>query len=222
MDDLTTEKRPRNTRRQREAGAAARAETARLLLQSATELFGQHGYTATSVAAIAAHAGVSLQTLYSAWGSKQALFRASLEQALSGEPRIDESWPQQLQQRLRDNMQSDQSSRGFARGLAAVYRGLAERAGPAWLSFRNAAGGDATIAEDWVKLSLLRHGTTRTLLGTAREGEPADKLADDDTRVDTAWILSSPEVFDLLVRVRGYDLGAYEQWLADALEATVN
>ena len=46
-------KKPRNTKRQREAGEAARRETKRQLLVAATEVFLKHGYAATSVSAIA-------------------------------------------------------------------------------------------------------------------------------------------------------------------------
>lgn len=217
MEDDSTRSGPPGSHRQREAGAATRAETARLLVRSASELFGSQGYAATSVAAIAKHAGVALQTLYSAWGSKQALFRASLEYVLTDGQSIDETWPQRLQDRLREDTRSDSTDRGFARGLAAVMRARVESAGTFWLMFRNAAGGDTTIAEDWVKLSLLRHETTRTLL----EAHPGAGDRVNPAWVDTAWVLASPEVYDLLTRMRGYDLDAYEGWLAATLQATL-
>lgn len=161
---------------------------------------------------------MALQTLYSAWGSKQALFRASLEHVLSDGRGIDETWPQQLQDRLRTGASRDSTERGFARALAALVRATAEGAATAWLTYRNAAGSDPTIAEDWSRLSLLRHGTVRALL----EVQLDVGVAVDDAWVDTTWVLTSPEVFDLLARIRDYDLDTYEEWLANTLRATLS
>src|SRR6202012_3498689 len=74
---------PKPTRHQ-EAAAASRAETRRRLLRAAEEEFTERGYSAATVARIAARAGVTVQTLYLAWGSKRALLRAYMEAALAG------------------------------------------------------------------------------------------------------------------------------------------
>src|SRR3954471_794498 len=73
-------------RRRREAGTASRDDTRRRLLSAADSNFREHGYRATTVTAIAAGAGVSLQTLYLAWGSKAALFQAAAEAAAADVP----------------------------------------------------------------------------------------------------------------------------------------
>ena len=49
-------------------------EKRREIMQAATELFTEKGYVGTSVDDIAALAGVSKQTVYSHYGSKEALF----------------------------------------------------------------------------------------------------------------------------------------------------
>src|ERR1700742_3534099 len=82
---------PKRTRRQ-EAGAASRAETRRRLLRAAEEEFTERGYVAATVARIADRAGVTVQTLYLAWGSKRALLRAYMEAALAGDD--ETSYPQ--------------------------------------------------------------------------------------------------------------------------------
>jgi AcrR family transcriptional regulator len=58
--------RPRSTRK------------AKQILDAATELFTQQGFEATSVDDIAARAGVSKQTVYSHFGSKEDLFAVSI------------------------------------------------------------------------------------------------------------------------------------------------
>lgn len=50
------------------------------ILVAATVLFTEQGYSATSMALIAKNAGVSKQTVYSHFGSKDELFSASIKQ----------------------------------------------------------------------------------------------------------------------------------------------
>jgi AcrR family transcriptional regulator len=60
--------------------------TRRSILEAATELFGEHGYEATSIAEIATRAGVSTGAVYHHFGDKPTVLAevyASLEQALA-------------------------------------------------------------------------------------------------------------------------------------------
>lgn len=59
-------------------GRPRSAEKKRLILAAATELFTRNGFEATSVDDIAAQAGVSKQTVYSHFGSKEGLFGVSI------------------------------------------------------------------------------------------------------------------------------------------------
>lgn len=52
-----------------------------LMLTAAMRIFAQHGYTSTSLDAIALESGVSKPTLYQYFGSKEKLFEAVLQQA---------------------------------------------------------------------------------------------------------------------------------------------
>jgi len=49
------------------------------IVQGASDLFFQHGFAATSIEQIAAHAGVSKVTIYNHFGDKRALFGAAVE-----------------------------------------------------------------------------------------------------------------------------------------------
>ncbi|MEZ4504521.1 MAG: helix-turn-helix domain-containing protein [Thermomicrobiales bacterium] len=64
----------KSTRRQKQA-AATRQE----IVQAARKLFGERGYTATSMADIAAEAETSVQTIYDSVGSKGAGVRAIVD-----------------------------------------------------------------------------------------------------------------------------------------------
>ncbi|MGF1430766.1 TetR/AcrR family transcriptional regulator [Kitasatospora sp. LaBMicrA B282] len=56
-----------------------RATRERQVLAAATEEFGHHGYEATTMAAIAAHVGVTKPLLHQYFGGKEALYLACLD-----------------------------------------------------------------------------------------------------------------------------------------------
>jgi AcrR family transcriptional regulator len=65
-----------------------RAEREAQIVAAATEVFGAQGFAATSVADVAARAGISKPLIYQYFGSKEGLFRACLHRAgdiLAGE-----------------------------------------------------------------------------------------------------------------------------------------
>jgi AcrR family transcriptional regulator len=88
----------------------------RLLLDSATRLFGQHGYHATSVPMIVAAAGISTGSFYMYFKNKEDVFNAALEElgktitALMDQ--VEESQPDILKQ--------------FSESMEALFLYLAE------------------------------------------------------------------------------------------------
>jgi len=61
------------------------AQTRRRVLSAARELFLTRGYDATTVDAIARHAGVSVQSVYNAAGRKQAVLKGVWDTTLTGD-----------------------------------------------------------------------------------------------------------------------------------------
>ena len=61
-------------------------QTTRLLLDSATEMFGQNGYEATRIADVARRCGRTPGAIYSRWPSKLDLFRAVVEYTIPQRP----------------------------------------------------------------------------------------------------------------------------------------
>ena len=212
----------RNTTRQREAGAASRAETRRRLSVAAAELFAEGGYTASTVNGIARRAGVSLQTLYLAWGSKRELLRGVLGQALSGTAGgVDADYVPRLRAQMAAAAHGSHTEpERTVRAFAGVIRMIADRAAPWWQIYRDAAATDPEIAQDWAALTALRRGTTAALLQDLVGEHPAP-VVDHEQVIDTAWTIASPESYDLLVRHAGYTHDAYEQWVGDTLLAVV-
>lgn len=65
-------------------------ESKQRILQTARELFGQHGYGGTTVRAIAAAAGVDPAMVFYFFGTKQGLFGAAIEMSDTVPPAIEE------------------------------------------------------------------------------------------------------------------------------------
>jgi AcrR family transcriptional regulator len=193
--------------RQKTVGQALREDTRNRLLQAAREEFPVHGYAGTTVTRLAATAGVSVQTLYLAWGSKRALLRGYMENALSG----DAGSPEDAARRF-----TGLSPRDRLAELAALVTEIAERAASGWSLYRDASAVDPEIAADWNELQLLRHRLISRLLGDI----PASALAEGVTinsAIDTAWAIASPESYDLLVRRLGYQLNEFHHWMKQNL-----
>ena len=156
----------RSTTRQREAGAASRAETRRLLVVAAGELFAERGYAGSTVTAIAERAGVSLQTLYLAWGSKRQLLHAFMEQGLSGSPTAvtDATWAELARTRLLAGLPDDPSPEAYILAVARFFRATAERAALGWQLYRDAAAVDPEVRADQQELSRQRRVTIAGVL----------------------------------------------------------
>ena len=197
--------------RQKRVGDALRQDTRRRLLDAAAQEFPVHGYAATTVARIAAAAGVSVQTLYLTWGSKRALLRGYMEEALAG----GVGSPEDASRRF-----DDLSPRDRLVELANLITEVADRAATGWRLYRDAAAVDAEIAADWDELQTRRHGT----IARAVEPIPTEALADGLTTagaVDTAWTIASPESYDLLVHRLGYRLEEFQNWMGRTLIAAL-
>src|SRR5215203_2115798 len=84
--------RPYDSSRRRAQAAATRRD----ILESAQRLFERQGYAATTMAAIAAEAGVALKTVYLAFETKSGVLRALWNLLLRGDageaPVAERSW----------------------------------------------------------------------------------------------------------------------------------
>ena len=206
---MTTGKTPADDyrSRQKRVGDALRRDTRNRLLKAAEAEFTAHGYAGTTVTRLAAAAGVSVQTLYLAWGSKRALLRGYMENALSGGTGSAED---------ADRLFAGLPPRERLAGLAALVTEIAERAATGWSLYRDASAVDPEIAADWNELQMLRHRTFSRILADM----PASALAHGLTpksAVDTAWTVASPESYDLLVHRLNYSLTEFRDWMRQTL-----
>ena len=210
VEDVKPRRRYESPRRQEQA-----AQTRRDILAAAGSLFREHGYAGTSMPQIAVGAGVVVETIYRAFGSKAGLFREVIESALAGGPtRADV--PVEERSAIRAVIEDPDPRRQVAL-YAATQPGIHRRAGPLLRALRDAAGTDRELRKLWDEMEAWRlEGQGRMAGMLADRGVLRRGLSVEEAR-DVVWTLCSLAVHDLLVLERGWSYERYEAWLADAL-----
>jgi AcrR family transcriptional regulator len=191
----------------------AQAEaTRREILDAAERLFVRDGYAATTMAAIAKEAGVALKTVYVAFETKSGVLRALWNLRLRGDqadvPITERAW-------YREVLAERDAERALRLG-AHEARLVKERAGGLFAVLRSAADSDPDSAALWERINAEFHTNQRVVieaLGPLRPGLDVDRAA------DIMWTLNHPDVWELLVRRRGWTPDEWEEWFVTTLTA---
>lgn len=193
-------------------------ETRSAVLRAAAALFVTPGYAATSVAAVARHAGVSAQTVYNAFGTKPGLLKAAYDVVLAGD---DEPVPLAQRPEVRRLYALDDPVR-FLHGYAALGRTVLDRVAPLLLQIAaGAAAGDPDLVEHQRVTDAERLlGTTAVVGKVVDLGALAPGLTPERAR-DRVWTLNAVHVWHLLTAVRGWSGEEYQEWIGDAMCAAV-
>lgn len=196
-----------------EAAAATRAA----VLDAARELFTQRGYVATGVAAIAARAGVAVDTVYAAVGRKPVLMRELMETAISGTG-------QAVPAEDRDYVRRLQAAAGAREKIGVYAAAVAEigvRMAPIHSALAEAALTDADCAALRAEIDSRRAANMRRFAADLRAtGELRADLSDDEV-ADIVWSMNAAEYRALLVGQRGWSADRFGAWLADCWTRTL-
>lgn len=191
------------------------ARTRAIVITAARGLFfDEGGYARTSMSAIAQAAGVSVQTIYNVFGSKAGLLKAVYDTTLAGD---DEPVPMgQRPEFLAMERETDPSA--LLHHYARIGAVLMNRVGPFIARIREgAAAGDpdlATLLEVSGTERLV--GATEVVASVRRLGPLRPGLTAARAR-DIVWTHTSYELWDLLVRRRGWSSRAYADYLGDSM-----
>ena len=190
---------------------AERADETRKRIQAAAgRLFVTEGFAKTKVAMIAKEAGVSVQTIYAAFGSKAAIVSSMLELL---EAQVDmASWA--------DAMIAEPSPERQIEMLAASHRQLCERGADILRAAIQARGEPDVAALDEHGNATRRSGFQRLFNlwpedGVLRAGLGADEAA------DRLALVSSVEQYLYAVDHLGWTGDQYERWLSETMKAQV-
>lgn len=187
------------------------------MLETARRLFLEQGYAATTVAAIAREAGVSVETVYKAFGSKPGLVKAVFDVSIAGD---DDPVPLMQRDRIQ-RMRAEPDPRVQLRMYGEHLTDTFPRSGPVQLLVRDAAASDPAAADVWSEMLAERlTGMTYFARELAEHGHLRPDLSVDDAR-DILWTYNSAELFDLLVNQRGWSPDRYGRWVAEALIAAL-
>ena len=194
---------------------AQAAQTRARILEAASEMFGTHGYTGTSLAKIAERAGVSVETVKLA-GSKGALLLAAFDQAFVGEELTGTIHESDIGQALRALPPADM----LPQWVAFVSDANA-RVARLWPRVLDAAAGDADVAARLDKLQESRAQDMRAAVGFLREQGRVVSGLSDEVLADSLSYLLAPEGYVRFVLECGWDLAAYRAWVVRAIERLI-
>lgn len=191
---------PRPTLRQERA-----AVTRRRILEAARVLFFRDGYAATTLKAVAAEAGVAVQTVYAVFGSKAAIL-AELRALVVSLPQADDA----LREAMRATTLEGRLA-GFARSIRRRWE---------------LAGDIVKVNEDAARADLEIRSGVESAQGRRREGIRAfvqgleqDHVArlDSDRAAAILDALTMHDLYTQLVGVHGWSPDDYEEWLRSQL-----
>jgi AcrR family transcriptional regulator len=203
-------------RRYNSSGRQAQARRSReAILDAAQRQFLQGGYAATTIAAIAAEAVVSVETIYKAFGGKPGLVRAIYQRGLAGRE------PVPAFQRSDAMRERETDPKAIMRNWGALASEVSPAVSPIVRLVRAAAVSDPDMAallrasNDTREERARHHARFLKQRGYLREGVTVAQAT------DILWTCTSDELYDLLVAQRGWSLPRYARFLADYMIATL-
>ncbi len=202
----------KSRRRYDSSGRRAQARRHRdTVLDVAQRQFLEQGYAATTVAAIAREAGVSVETIYKAFGSKAGLVRAIYERGLEGTAAV------RAFERSDAMRERETDPRTIMRKWGLLTAEVAAEVTPIRLLIRSAAATDPDMAallraNDASRLRRMRHHA-RFLAdrGYLRKGVTVAQAT------DVLWTCSSAEIYELLVLQRGWSQRRFARFASDIM-----
>lgn len=197
-----------SSRRREHARANRRA-----VRDAGRRIFLERGYGQTTMSAVAAAAGVSVETVYKAFGNKPSLVKAIFDVAVVGD---DEPVPMMAREFVRRNMAEPDPVRkllDFGQHVAATSL----RTCPLLLVVRDAASTDAGAAQVWEQLQAERLTGMTAFAGHLHASGHLRADVDVTEARDVLWTHNSVELWDLLVRQREWDYQRFGSWIGRQL-----
>lgn len=197
-------------------GRASRREraalTRRRIRDAARDLFAEHGYAGTTMEAVAAHAGVAVQTVYFVFHTKSELLQAVLEAAVLGDatpvpPHRTTWW---------SAMAASDDPRAAVRHLVGGVGGILARVAPLLPTFAGAAN-EPAVAGTWERSQELRHDGYADVVAVLDDRFGLREGLDRREGTDVLFTLLGPDVYRQLVIGRGWTHERWTRWAEELL-----
>lgn len=199
--------RPNTRRPYRSAVREERAvDTRRRIAAAAQDLFKEHGFAGTTVANIAARAGVAAPTVYATFGSKGAIVKALLAQM---EHNADSAgWVQRIAQE--PNPHAKLAT--FVKWTTALLS-----SSKAMIQATRGAATDPAINELSEEGDRHRRDGLRTIIGLLAQDNALSAELSEERALDRAWMLTGVDLYLSATDGCGWADTEYEQWLTALL-----
>ena len=193
-----------SSRRQEQA-----RQTRRDILRAAGELFVEQGYGRTTIADVARAAGVSVETIYSAFRNKATLLHRVWDVTVGGD---DED----IVFHERPEVVAVRNEADLAKRLrlhAALSTQTVRRITPLLMAMQGAAATEPAAAEMLAEVGRQRLAGMTVM---AREAAATGQLAVSEEQCrDFMWAMTDGALWHRLVRERGWPEERYIEWLGD-------
>jgi AcrR family transcriptional regulator len=189
-------------------------ETRTRILVAATNLFCEIGYLDTTMAAIAAHAGVAVQTLYLSFGSKVAILEAAHDVAVVGDDELvavlERAWVADVRAEpdgLRTLQLVMDAARRINMQVAPLYGVI------------QAAAADPEVAALLGRIRGQRLSTMRALAEDLARKPGFAQSQSVDSAADVLYAIASMEFLGLLVVQRDWAIEDVDSWALEIAAA---
>jgi AcrR family transcriptional regulator len=197
----------------RQVAAEATQQT---IVETAARLFVADGYQATSLAGIAAEAGVAVQTIYNAIGSKRDVLSRVLDFAAAGARA-----PTPVPTFMREQAEREEDPHRILEQLVEFWLGAFERIAPVGVVIRQAAALDPEVAElerSRAAQRLRNYAIAAQLL--ADRGALRAGLTIEDAAA-TIFTVGHPDQYRFLVHEQGWEPSRWAAWVRTSLIAAL-
>jgi AcrR family transcriptional regulator len=191
--------------------------TRQRIIDAAEALLLAKGYASTTLQAVAAAAGVAVETVYARFGNKTSLLGAILEDGIVGADRAGDVLDQPEIRAIRAS--TDQCEQ--VRLLASYSRGILARTDTAHRILRSAAAVDDAASQMQQQDTIRRIEGQRFYVKLLLANGPLREGLTETEAADVYSALASPDTYAFLVGTQGWTADRFESWLADTLACTL-
>jgi AcrR family transcriptional regulator len=187
------------------------AQTRARVVDAAARLFLRDGYARTTIKAIAADAGVAVDTVYATFGTKARVLTAVVDRALVPQGDVPNVMERPEALAVRDEPDQRRQLHLYAQDMVTVMG----RVGPIFEIMRTASAVEPQMAAVFAEMNGYRLRNMRQVAEwVAARGPlrvPVDRAA------ETIWAIASPDVTRMLREGRGWSEAEHAAWLEDTL-----
>lgn len=209
---MSVKRRYESERRRRQA-----RETRKAILAAATKLFVSPGYAATPLTAVATEAGVAIQTVYAAFGSKHQLLSELVDVTIAGDDEPVAMPDRPFVTDIRALSDPRAKLARYAQHLSTTHA----RQTDVMIALAGAATADPDAAEVWRKNVEERLRGMAMLAADLMSTGAVRSDHDTDSVTDVLWLAMDFRNYDWLVRQRGWTPERFERWYVDTVAAAI-